>query len=657
MLMVSAFGATAAFVFALARKPTEPESAPLPQWASILHRPGTLGAVFAILALANAGIHPYGLVLSFAKGAVEIPRNVEWMQWNSYSRVRAEKTMHRIPEMWGPSDLMPRIEVDQRWMNIDGSASTSIYRFSGNLHEIDFLKYDITNLAYYIRDQGRAAIIGVGGGRDLLSAYLFGFRHVTGIEVNTIFINLLNGPFREFNRLADLSGVEFETDDARSWFANRGHNGQFDLVQMSMVDTWAATSVGAFSLSENGLYTVQGWRHFLESLTPNGVFTVSRWYDQNNPIETGRLLSLAKATLSVMGISKPTNHLFLASTGNLATLIVAHSPLSRQDLANLHAAADRLGFSILISPDRPRQNATLREIVEASDLNALKELTGKYHIDLTPPTDERPFFFHQLPITDLTAMIRATRAATTGVIGGNLWATMTLLFIILSSLVLVVLTIIIPAVPSMREGSIELIGIGTSYFLLIGIGFMFVEIAVIQRLSLFLGHPVYGLAIGLFAIILSTGMGSLISDHLPINNALRAMFWSVLTAIYLVVLPFCLPTLLSVSEGYSIFVRAVVAVLIIAPCGLLMGFGFPTGMRLINAIDTRPTPWFWAINGAAGVLAASIAVAVNIAFSINVSIWIAAGCYLLVGMAAVALVNAATRKQTIAVGSGPALLN
>jgi hypothetical protein len=174
---------------------------------------------------------------------------------------------------------------------------------------------------------------------------------------------------------------------------------------------------------------------------------------------------------------------------------------------------------------------------------------------------------------------------------------------------------------------------------LIGLGFMLVEIGLIQRLSLFLGHPVYGLAVGLFAIILSTGIGSIVSDRLPISKGHHAVVWCGVLAVYLALLPFGLPLLVTSFEAHRILVRAAAAVLVIAPLGFLLGFGFPTGMRLVNAIDPCPTPWFWAINGAAGVLAASISVAVNITFSINVSIWLSAACYGLVGMVAVGLMS------------------
>jgi hypothetical protein len=190
-----------------------------------------------------------------------------------------------------------------------------------------------------------------------------------------------------------------------------------------------------------------------------------------------------------------------------------------------------------------------------------------------------------------------------------------------------------------RHVSRRLVRAGTAYFLLIGLGFMFVEIGLIQRLSIFLGHPVYGLAVALFGLILSTGLGSLLSDTMPLTNARRLMAWCGLIALYLGSLPFWLSRVVLAFEAQAIGGRAAVAIAMIAPAGLLMGFGFPTGMRLVNRIDPRPTPWFWAINGAAGVLAAGIAVMVSIAFSISASIWTGAACYLLLAVAGPVLLS------------------
>ena len=368
----------------------------------------------------------------------------------------------------------------------------------------------------------------MGGGRDLLTAYVFGFRDVTGVELNPIFVDLLQNRFRDFNRLAALPGLKLEVDDARSWIetACRGRN--FDLVQMSMIDTWAATGVGAFSLSENGLYTVEGWRLFFSALAPDGVFTVSRWYAPENTGETGRLVSLAKGALLAMGVADPSGHLFLASINNISTLIVSRAPFSREDLARLEEACRELEFTVLVSPSTLPESEVLRGIMQARDLDALAALPALYHFDVSPPTDARPFFFNQLRFTDPRGMLEAAQA-TAGVLSGNLAATLALAIIIALSTMLVVLTIVVPALPSARRLPARTIASGTAYFLLIGLGFMLVEIGVIERLSIFLGHPVYGLAVGLFGIIVTTGAGSLLSDRLPLATPARALAWSALT--------------------------------------------------------------------------------------------------------------------------------
>jgi hypothetical protein len=198
-----------------------------------------------------------------------------------------------------------------------------------------------------------------------------------------------------------------------------------------------------------------------------------------------------------------------------------------------------------------------------------------------------------------------------------------------------------------RQAPASLALLGTLWFSLIGLGFMFVEIGVIQRVSLFLGHPVYGLAIGLFSMILSTGIGSLLSERISLGTARRIAGWAGLLCFFVIFLSAWFPLLVATFEGENLAIRTAVSLTAIVPSGILMGFGFPTGMRLVNAIDRRPTPWFWAVNGAAGVLAASVAVGTSIAFSINSSLWIGAGCYLLLGPVGVAMTGLRTAPNIL----------
>jgi hypothetical protein len=476
---------------------------------------------------------------------------------------------------------------------------------------------------------------------------------LTGIELNPIFIDLLTRDFGDYNRLAASQGVRLVVDEARSWFSRSVE--RFDLIQMSMIDTWAATGAGAFSLSENGLYTVEGWHNFFDHLTPTGVFTVSRWYASTNINEATRMISLAVAALLDQGITNPREHVFLATTGRLATLIVSLAPFSADELATLVATTERLGFSVLVRPQSPLASSGISEIVSAQTPEAASAaatlVSQIYHLDLTAPTDDRPFFFNELRLTDPASLLLAL-GSSAGVANGNLLATAVLTKIVLLSLLLVMFTIVVPSLPSVRQVSLGLAGFGTAYFLLIGLGFMLVEIALIQRVSIFLGHPVYGLAIGLFGIIVSTGIGSLLVSRLRLLTGARLLLWVAVLGLYLILLPFWFPVLMAKFASGELAMRAMVSLAAITPLGILMGFGFPTGMELVSSIDSRLTPWLWAVNGASGVLAAGLAVVVSIAFSISVTLWLAAACYLLLGPVAVLLSRMALIATVVPSGLG-----
>jgi hypothetical protein len=594
----------------------------------ILRRPLMVAVVLALACILN-GQTLHGLRPVVVKHQIDLRDNVQFERWNSFSRIMARQAVSDVPLLWGPSETMPQnLAVDQIRLNIDGDAATSMFRFNGDPASASFLKYDVTNLAYAILHSGRAAIIGVGGGRDVLSAWMYGFRDITGVELNPIFIDLLTErrPFVDFAGLAKLPGVRFEVDDARSWFSRTGK--QFDLIQMSMIDTFAATGAGAFSLSENGLYTVEGWKHFIGRLTQTGVFSVSRWYGTGNVNETGRMISLAQRALLDLGVPDPSRHIFLASSRNLATLVLSRTPLQPAELEQLNRTADAMHFNVLLAPGRTSQSPVLQSIVSARSAAALDAYTSSLQLDLTPPTDDRPFFFNQLPFTRVYLALDPHFYATSGVLGGNVIASLTLLTILVVSVMLVVTTIVLPLRPAVRQSPWQLVVGGSAYFLLIGLGFMFIEIALLQRLSVFLGHPTYSLSIVLFSIVLFTGLGSLISEHLPLTTLMRFSIWAILTAAYVVSLPNWLPSVLVGFESGGIQLRALATIGVVAPVALLMGFGFPTGMRLVTNKDPRPTPWFWGINGAGGVLGSVVAVISSISFSIGTTMTLGALCYL-----------------------------
>lgn len=636
MFIVAGLVAVAAWCFG--RASSEPSPAGfLPNWR-ILGKPGVIAAYLVALAGINAinnnGLQP--IVIKFDK---LIPSgSIAHLQWNSFSRIVATNSVPAVPFLWGASPKAPlNTRHEQRELTIDGMAGTMMPRYSEKPGALDYLRYDITNLAYWARHSGRSAVIGVGSGRDILSSHLFGFRDITGVELNPIFVDLLTDPdkLRGYAGIADLPGVRFVVDDGRSWFARTRE--KFDVIEMSMVDTWAATGAGAFSLSENGLYTVEGWKIFLSALTPNGLFTVSRWHSPNSTVELGRVVSLAVAALMELGVDRPSDHIFIAGVNNLATAIVSRAPFTQSDLQMLQDTSDRLQFKVLASPERPATDPVIVDMLTAQNLKDLNERAAGHFLDVSPPTDARPFFFNQLRFTQPIELYYALSGWRDGkrvdagtVWSGNLVAVATLFLVILLSAAVVVGAVVLPTRSAIHTVDRRLAMIASGYFLLIGLGFMFVEIGLIQRISVFLGHPVYALSVGLFSIILSTGLGSLLSERLTPQRQGHYVLWLGLLAAYLLLLPLWLPEVLRSSLAAATLPwRAATSIAVIFPAGLLMGFGFPTGMRLVSGLDARLTPWLWGLNGAAGVLAAGLAVACSIGFSIDVTISVGGVCYAL----------------------------
>ena len=631
ILVVGAVGAIAASAFSAAggvggaRTQAGPMTTP-----NFLVRPGLALGVLALVAGVNALLGTHGLRPVLLKGpTLERPYELTEERWNSFSRIGMTIRPQSDAFLFSASEVAPQVQLDQAWMSIDGEPQTVMYRFSGDPREVDFLRFDATALAYYIRHQGRSAIIGIGGGRDLLTASIFGFRDITGVEYNPILVRLFVHDYPDFGGAGKIPGLRLAVDDARSWFARSREN--FDLIQMSMIDSWATTTAGAFTFSENALYTVNGWKRFVSRLTPNGVFTVSRWYSPGHVDETARILSLAMATLIEMGEPNPGEHLYLAANGKLSTLIVGRAPLSTRDLSTLDETVQRLHYKTLAAPNRSSTEAVLERILHAGTIDELIRIGGETPLNLAPTWDSNPFFFNQLRISSAAAPGSRVRMAikASGVLHGNITASLTLLTLVIISMVAVVLVIIGPAMSATYRSSANNLLWSSAYFLLIGVAFMFVEITLIQRMSLFLGHPIYSLAIVLFGIILATGVGSLLSDRAVPLSVGSLVAWPLVLAVYLGLLPLWWGKLLDETESGSLILRASVCLVMVVPAGVLMGFMFPTGMRLCSRIDYRITPWLWAVNGAAGVLASGLVVLVSIATSLNHSLGLGAAAYAL----------------------------
>ena len=363
-----------------------------------------LAAAIALAAMAPLNAQSSRFVRPLVvKGQMRPPRVYDIERWNSFSRILVAPEMPSTAGLWGPSPKAPKLAVPQRYMDIDGDAGTGLRRFH-QLSDIEPLRYDVTNVAHAVRPRGASCVIGVGGGRDIQSAILFGHAPIVGVEVNPIFVSLLQHEFRDFARIADRPDVKLVVDDARSYLSRSKQ--KFSLIQMSLIDTWAATGAGAMTLTENGLYTLEAWKVLLDRLEPDGLFTVSRWYDPADPGETGRLLSLASLVLLESGVSHPADHLALVTSGPVATLILGKQPLSQQDLDTLEAFCRDMEFNLLASPRQAPENPILRSVLAARTPDDLyrDRLDTRFRLD--PTADEDPYFFNLLRLARRARFLR-----------------------------------------------------------------------------------------------------------------------------------------------------------------------------------------------------------------------------------------------------------
>lgn len=603
-----------------------------------------LFAFFLLAGLANS-LSPAAIRPMVVKGKFEPATTYLLERWNSFSRVAVYQEKFAAPIYFGPATSAPSAPIFQHYMNIDGDASTVVDKFDAT-QNIDYLRYDLTNIAYYIAPKGNALVIGVGGGRDVQSAILFGQKHVLGVELNPIFVDLLQNDFRQYAGLADRPDVTLVAAEARGYLSQTPQ--KYSTIQMSFIDTWASTGAGAFSLSENSLYTVEAWSLYLSRLEENGFFTVSRWHTRGVG-ETGRVVSLAVAALQAQGVQEADKHIALMTTGNISTLILSKQPFTAQDVDTLLQLCREMGFQIILLPGQPPAEPLLGKIASAQTPEQLSKAIAGEPLNYDPPTDENPYFFNMLRLTD----IGAAADMPSEIIKGNLMATLTLLGLLATLMILAIATIVLPLAFKTEHGMatntpVATLRSGLLYFSLIGAGFMLTEIALIQRLTVLLSHPIYALGILLFTLIASAGLGSLLSDRLPLTRKPWIYVYPLVAAACIIALRFLLQFLLTTIITAALPTKIIVSVVVIFPVGLLMGMFFPTGMRLAKQVALDETPWYWALNGIFGVLCSALAVFISIYLGVSVNFYIAAACYALVVLAQLGFQRAKDRMPAAA---------
>jgi spermidine synthase len=574
----------------------------------------------------------------YAKGGFRDAAWVEFARWNAISRVEVDR------------------QGDARAIVIDADASTYLMNvdpkknWKGTEWE-EHLMAAPPSLANVLRPRGDFAIIGPGGGVDVVRALASGSPSVTGIEINPIIANtIMRGRYADYvYHLYERPEVHIHVTDGRSFVRNSSQ--QFDVVQMTLVDTWASTAAGAFALSENSLYTVEAFREYFEHLKPDGMVAITRWEFQQ-PREALRVVSVAMQALHELGVADTRGNFIVVSEGSLnkdgiAVVVLAkRSPFTAEEQARVraHVAANPRLFLlypsgnkdlVTVTGEEDHYPATGESFTRLIQLNDPHRFAARYPYDVSPVTDNAPFFFFNLKLGQVLRPGSLQQGMDWKVNLGVAVLGMVLAISLLAVLGFLVVPLAVGA-RSQQPRPVRLL-----YFVAVGLGYILVEIAFIQRFVLFLGHPVYALTVVVFLLLLSSGAGSMASRWW-LREAQRPWLPLLLIAGALLVYVAILPGLLNRLVGLPFAAKLLVSGVLLIPLGFAMGMPFPAGLRALALRNSGEFPgvpentsggnlveWAWAMNAASSVLGSVVAIIIAIQFGLNATLASGAAAYLL----------------------------
>lgn len=570
-------------------------------------------------------------ILNYVKGLKVNRNNIAIEQWNSFSHISMLKPsrLEGVPgPMWGHSSKTPDNLRNGliHYLAIDGEAGTGIVQFN-ELEDLEYLKYDLVNIGHTISQKKQACIIGVGSGRDIHSAILYGYEKILAVEINPIFVDIINNQNRDEAKIAQNPNITLVVDEGRAYYSK--NKPKCNLLMMSLIDTWASTGTGAMTLTENNLYTIEAWKIFLEKISDDGIFTVSRWYNPEHPEETGKMFTLAISSLFSERDEDVSEKIILIGNRNLATILLKNKPFTAEQIESIQKEVERLDYKILYSPKSEESLSLFKKLIEAKNNKQLDEITSSLIYNLTPPRDDNPYFFNLLNLSSYLEL-RNISERSTGVLVGNIKA---LNFIITLLIIVITLSVILAVLP-LYFSKIERPGIlQFLYFFCIGAGFILVEIGLIQRFSLVMGRPEYSLGLVLAGIILALGIGSYLSGSFiqKYLNKTNIFIWILLSLLTIFTSSWLINSTTTSLVTFEIFQKSMALLALILPVGIILGFGFPLGIKIIAKEKESLIPWLWSINGVAGVLFSILGTLISMYLGIQYTIYISIFFYTLAG--------------------------
>jgi len=524
----------------------------------------------------------------------------------------------------------------------DGSAHTRLLSkeaISVLRDESRSKKSHASALPYLLKTCPDVAVIGVGGGIDVVNALLNNSHSIYGIELNPATYHYVSEDYAEYGGwIFSDPRVTLVNDEGRH--SLRGSNKQFDLIQIIAVDTFAALSTGAYALSENYLYTVEAMTEYFAKLKVDGVLSFFRWVF-HPPRESLRLVTLAVEAWKRLGVEDFEDHIIVMTDGDWALSMFKKSPFTEKEVAAIWEKVEANGHymlywpaliglpSTIATPDKylgripthvANTSKVFFELVDSYKQNCEQIFFHSYPYKIIPTTDNSPFFFetHKENILGLPELSSLRGPG----------VSFTLFLILCQSTFLILVAILLPLIKYNKDGLKIANAMEYSiYFVCLGMGFMLIEIAFVQKSVLFLGTPLYSLALVLTGLLISASLGSVLLSKLCISfkNLTQIIGFTFILEM-LFVIHFLTPLFQNLLH-LSFFYRSLVVLGILTPLGAAMGMFFPAGIEALKDSDSRFVPWAWGINGCCSVYGSIFAIVIGMAWGFNAAFWIGLGVY------------------------------
>ena len=618
---------------------------------------GTLGLAAAAVAHLHFAKRPRAIGLALLGSAVALPFSIpsDWTRLNASefkdlrqtlqiggTRVVAERSSPlgmltvvespRVPFRYAPGLSLnaPAEPPPQLGVFVDGDGPSALVRYDGRPEPLAYLDYLTSALPYHLLARPRVLVLGAGAGADVLQAIALGARSVDAVELDPLVIDVVQRQFGDYSgRPYSLSGVRVHIGEARGFVAR--HEERFDLIEVALLDAFAASSAGLHALSESYLYTTEGIAAYLERLESGGMLAITRWISLP-PRDVLKLFATAAAALERRGVVEPGRRLALVRSWKTATLVVKNGAFTASEVASLEAFCRARSFDADYYPGVAQDHANRYNILDGSYFyDGAVALLGPdrqsfvdhYKFVIAPATDDRPHFFHFFRWGTLRELLALKEQGGLPLLEwGYPVLIATLLQATIASLVLVVLPLWVGRrrIRDAVAAHLPRVAVAT-YFTAIGFAFMFIEIAFIQKFLLFLAHPLYAVAVVLCAFLVFGGLGSRYSRRFAAAGrrwADQPLAWLAagIAGIALVYL-FSLSAIFRHLMPLADLARIAISIALIAPLAFAMGMPFPLGLTRLASRADALSPWAWGVNANASVIAAILAtvLAIHLGFS------------------------------------------